>query len=320
MESRNGLHIAWVDAADARDGAWRGLLPHHDLDIVRVDEPAPEDRAALAEAGFIVKPALVNWVADLTGSDEEFTARLPASERRNLRLGRRCLNDAGLSLSIRDGLDEERLDAFLTVYDAQVERMRNGVNYARRHRDRLLAQHHEQMTAFAYDGERMVAGCILWLRPSQGLLQLRFAAATAPARRARVLHGIYAAVFRTARELGLPTMSLGNDTSAFGHIAQPGLFRFKCRLGFAPVPAGQIDEKMGGDEADLFVDLRRFSDPSLVLGYEAPRFTAQQGRGSLRLTVLSREENVDLAPYRTRHVTGIDHRRTGIFRSPHNPR
>ncbi|MEC7057522.1 hypothetical protein RFN57_35345 [Streptomyces violaceochromogenes] len=59
------------------------------------------------------------------------------------------------------------------------------------------------------------------------------------------------------------------------------------------------------------MDLQRFSDPSLVLGYGAPRFAAQQGPGSLRLTVLSREENVDLAPYRTRHVTGIDHRCIG---------
>ena len=43
------------------------------------------------------------------------------------------------------------------------------------------------------------------------------------------------------RDLGLQWISLGSDPSLYGDLAMPGLFTFKARLGFVPIPIRCFD-------------------------------------------------------------------------------
>jgi len=108
----------------------------------------------------------------------------------------------------------------------------------------------------------------------------------------------------------LETLSLGNDTSLYGHITSPGLYEFKKRLGFAPWPSATVDPGLGGDEADRFVSLRALTDPSLLLAYDAGFGTADVVRENrpqrLRLHILASGDHVDLAPYRADFLSGVE--------------
>jgi hypothetical protein len=68
-----------------------------------------------------------------------------------------------------------------------------------------------------------------------------------------------------AREAGLAYVSLGNDPALFGHVVQPGLFDFKTRMGFTPVPSEVLDPSLAGEFADRVLSLRSLADPSLFV-------------------------------------------------------
>lgn len=85
---------------------------------------------------------------------------------------------------------------------------------------------------------------------------LRFSAVEPRWRAASLARVLYLAAFRTARELGCPLVTLGNDPNLYGHVAKPGLMLFKARLGFRPVPAGTVVPTMAGDVADRIVLLK----------------------------------------------------------------
>jgi hypothetical protein len=255
--------VATVDRDEAERHAWKAAdVP---VDIVRLADSEGLDEAILADLGFVARPRWINWCAPVRDSAAEFEAALPGTERRNIRLGRRFVRDEGLHVSVQAGLTPELMDEFLAVYDRQIEAMRRGKNFARRWRDRLLAAGHEHVSVCVYEGTGMIVGSLWWIRPGQSVLQMRFSAASVDARSGRVMRVAYMEALRFARESGLAFASLGNDPSLFGHVVQPGLFTFKSRFGFAPVPSHVLDPKLGGEHADRFLSLRSLSDPALVV-------------------------------------------------------
>ncbi|MEU1493027.1 hypothetical protein ABZ456_22545 [Streptomyces sp. NPDC005776] len=264
ITEQDGIVIASIGPDEAEHRAWE-RVEQPPIDVVRLLDHERTDAADRARLGFLTRPRWVNWWAPVGASDEEFTARVSGTERRNIRLGRQAIQAEELRLSVVPGLEEDVLDEFLVVYDEQISGMARGKNYARRSRDRLLEDRSEFVSVCVYAGPVMVVGSIWWIRPSESLLQMRFSAASPSARSSRVMRAAYVEAFRFARESGLSYVSLGNDPSLFGHVVQPGLFNFKSRLGFSVIPSAVLDASLGGNFADKFLSLRALSDPALVV-------------------------------------------------------
>ncbi|MFD9880362.1 hypothetical protein ACFWZT_02705 [Streptomyces alboflavus] len=267
------LVIATVDRAEAESHAWKAAGAGADgppIDIVRLAEsdvdPSGAVDADLVALGFVARPKWLNWCAPVRESRAAFEAALSGTERRNIRLGTRFVHDEELRLDVRVGLTEDLVDEFLVLYEQQIAGMPRGQNFARRGRDRLLAgaDEHVSVCVTTRDGA-MLVGSLWWIRPEDSVLQMRYSASAADARSGRVMRAAYAEALQFAREQGLAYASLGNDPSLFGHVVQPGLFNFKTRFGFAPVPAQVLTPKLGGGFVDKFLTLRSLSDPALVV-------------------------------------------------------
>ncbi|WP_069738767.1 GNAT family N-acetyltransferase [Streptomyces sp. EN27] len=269
IAEQDGVVVATVDRAEAERQAWKSAGAP--VDIVRLAEPDSLDESALAGLGFVTRPRWINWCAPVKESAAEFEAALPGTERRNVRLGRRFVEDEGLKVSVRVGLTPTLVDEFLVVYDRQIEAMPRGKNYARRWRDRLLDAADEHVSVSVHDGTRMIVGSLWWIRPEQSVMQMRFSAASPDARASRVMRVAYLEALEFARKSGLRFASLGNDPSLFGHVVQPGLFTFKSRLGFTPLPSQILDPRLAGEYADRFLTLRSLSDPALVVTWGGHR-------------------------------------------------
>lgn len=312
---QDDLAIALVDQREAENKAWEASGAA--IDVVRLTDSEAIDDATLTRLGFMARPQWVNWCAALRSSEEEFEAALSGTERRNIRLGRRFIEDARMRVEVREGLTEGLVDDFLTVYDEQIARMPRGKNFARRWRDRLLAGSDEHVSACVYADETMVAGSLWWMRQEQSVLQMRFSAASRDARSNRVLRAAYLEAFRFARRSGVAFASLGNDPSLFGHVVQPGLFNFKSRLGFTVVPSQVLDPRLAGEFADRFLSLRSLSDPSLVVTWGRHRGRppswpeAAQGSGHDLLLLSGSPDASALAGFRTDSF-----RETGLVNVP----
>ncbi|MEU9716197.1 hypothetical protein [Streptomyces sp. NPDC047976] len=296
IAEQDGLVIATLDRAEAERRAWREAdVP---LDIARLADSEEADDDVLAELGFTARPHWVNWCAPVRSSEAEYTAALSGTERRNVRLGRRVILDESLRLVVQEGLTEELMDDFLDVYDAQIAGMPRGRNFARARRERLLDAAAEHIGVSVYAGPTMVAGSLWRVRPEPSVLQMRFSASAPDARSGRVLRAVYAEALEYARGRGLAHASLGNDPSLFGHVVQPGLFNFKSRFGFTPVPSQILDPHLGGEYADRFLSLRSLADPTLVVasgGYRGtspalPEALSARGHDLLLLSVNPAEE------------------------------
>lgn len=262
IRERDGLVLAVASSEEIKGQEWLDL--YRSVDIVRLREGDHLGEEERSRHGFITRPQWVNWWCRLADSEADFVADLTATERRNIRLGRKAIRDDSLRIEVRECLTERTLDQFLTVYDEQVSGMPRGKNYAARFRDEMLSNSTEYVTVCTYSGTSMEVGSIWWMRPHESVLQMRFSAARPDARSGRVMRTVYLDALQYARENGYEYGSLGNDPSLFGHIVQPGLFNFKSRLGFTPVPAGTLAPQLAGVFTEKVMSLRSLSDPSLV--------------------------------------------------------
>ncbi|MFJ9455874.1 hypothetical protein ACIRST_12415 [Kitasatospora sp. NPDC101447] len=263
------LVVASVDLEEAEERAWERAGAA--VDVVRLLDSEGVPDGVIARLGFIARPRWLNWCAPVLGSEEEFADGLSGTERRNIRLGRRFVQEYGLRLGVRPGLTADYMDDFLAVYDQQIADMPRGKNFARRHRDRLLAAADEHVNVSLWEGTTLLAGSIWWKRPGLSVLQMRFSAASPGARSGRALRALYAEAMAYARGQGLTYVSLGNDPALFGHVVQPGLFTFKSRMGFTPVPSELLDPSLAGEFADRILTLRSLPDPSLLVTWGGHR-------------------------------------------------
>ena len=292
----HGVRIGLVDPAEAARTDW---TPHRaELDVVRVERPPVGCWADLAAAGFALKPFLVTWVAPAVTGEAEFVAALPRKERQTIRAARDQLARERLRLSI-EPVDDRLLDAFLPLYARRIAEMRHGWAVACEQREMIMAEADRHFAVCAYDGDDLV-GCTLgWHRPHLDIVQLRFSAVEARRRRWGLARLLYLAAVDETRRRGVATASLGMDPNLYGHIAKPGLFTFKRRLGFVPLPSQFVDPGTGVDHADRLLHLGRLADPTFFLAYAG----AEPGR-ELRMDVFSRASDVDLRPWRAAFITG----------------
>lgn len=265
IDTKENARIALASVEEALDRDWHD--PASDIDIVRVRLANLARREELEAAGFLVKPSWINWMAPLTASATAFQARLPSKERKSHRYAARTAENSGIELRVLPTVGEQDLHEFLRLYDRQIAGMAHGVNHARRQERHLLHNLTTLLGVFAYADGTLTGGCLGWLRSEQSMIQLRFSAVADAARQGMLSRLMYMAAFDAARERGYAWASLGNDPSLLGHTAQPGLFGFKSRLGFVPVPTQTLPPQVTGDEAELIVRMRALAQPSLSIAY-----------------------------------------------------
>lgn len=302
----HGLDTASINVAEAAGVDWSEMRAK--VDIVRIVDPEPASWWALRQAGFAIIPECVTWTAPIGESGEAFVARLSANERRNIRKGARFLTTLGIRLEVTAPLDAPSFDAFLGLYVPQVEAMRHGVPFALHQRSEILDQRADYVMVQALRDDTLLGCCVCLVHGDPPTILVRFTATSQEGRESRVVRAMYLRAFEVARERGCGSVSLGTDPALYGHIAKPGLFRFKSRLGFTPVPGrifGSFDDP---DEAWRVLSLDALNDPSLLLSYQLPdsdipvEITAET---RLRLDVLTRGSGIDFDPYRAPFLADI---------------
>jgi hypothetical protein len=303
-----GLPLAVVDVREALEGDWE--RHRHEVDVVRVQDPPPERWADLAAAGFAPKPQVVVWRAATAASDEAFLERLTTRDRRNVFVARRRGLAAGLRFDVRP-VSPALLEAFLPLYERQIAEMRHGWPVAARHRERILAEGERYFAVCAWEGADLAGACISLQSPDRDEVRGRFGAVAARHHATGLTRLLYMELIGEARRRGFTWVSLGSDPNLYGHLAKPGLFGFKSRLGFVPVPSHLVDPGSGSDQADRIVGLRALGDPSFVLAY-APGPGGGPERGpALRLEMFSSTGDLDLRPYSPAHLAGVRLHRLG---------
>ncbi|MFD7122725.1 MULTISPECIES: hypothetical protein [Streptomyces] len=316
ITDENGIRIAHagIDEAIGRDWHKEQL----DADLVRVKDPDVADWQSLREAGFTVKPGWITWMAPACASEETFLKRMSRRSRRGARNSAAVLAERRVTLTPRSPLDAGQMDEFLTLYEAHVATLRNGIPFARRIRESLLERPENYFTVRAEDaGGNLIGACLCEIDATMSIVRVRFTALGAGERDGNLARSLYLSAFQEARERGHRWISLGSDPSTYGHLVQPGLFIFKSRFGLFPVPLKLLQPDahpvQAADEADLILRLTAFTDPSLHVAYDgdAPARhstdaawlgeDAQQERElavPLHLEILSRDVDIDTNDYR----------------------
>ncbi|MFF7726717.1 GNAT family N-acetyltransferase [Streptomyces sp. NPDC008001] len=294
-----GLPVAMIGPDELSSAPWRRSGAARAA-VVRMPAPPPELYGALARRGFVRKPSTVTWRAALGASEEEFLARLPRKTRQHVHRARRLIAREGLREAVEDRITPESLDRFLALYEDRVSRMPYGVAFARRHRENILYGPEKYAGVFLYRGDALEGGALVLECPEEGAVRVRWSAVTEAARRASLPRQLYCTTMRVAREKGYAWATLGDDPNLYGHIARPGLFTFKARMGFEAVPSQDFADPAGFDEADLVLSLEALTDPVLMLGY------ADDGPGrALRSHVVSASgTGLDAGPYTAAFLSG----------------
>jgi hypothetical protein len=299
IETVFGLDTAVVTVDEALRTDW---VAHRDkIDVVRVVNPEPASWQALRRAGFAIMPPYVTWTAPMSESEAAFIAGLSVKERRNFELGLRFVAEHKIRLAVIAPIDIESFDAFLDLYNRQIDSMRHGVPFAHQQRADILAKPDDYFLVQALQGETLVGCCVCMKRSDAATVIIRFATSTPESRKGCIVRAMYLKAFEKARDLGCRDLSLGTDPALYGHIAKPGLFRFKSRLGFIPIPARIYGTYDDPDEAGRVLSLDTLSEPSLLLSYHLPAdgtIEAITDGTPLRLDVLTRSPDTEIDLYR----------------------
>ncbi len=259
-----GLSVAIVSAQEALSLRLdRRELPG--VNVLRVPEPPAASWIDLARAGFVRKPSWITWVSPVCGSDEQWLARMPKRSRYDVRRAREAAAE-GLRQVVEQPLTPAALEEFLVLYERMVAKMPHGVGFAASLREGLLAEE-RHYAVYLYGEDGMVGGCLCLESPQTDTVKLRFSAVDPVWRDRSLARALYAECVAVARRKGYRQVTLGNDPNLYGHIPQPGLFTFKARLGFVPVPAEPFGVNPWRDEADLLLSLDGLNDLVLMLGY-----------------------------------------------------
>lgn len=291
-----GLPMAIVDVEDALSGSWRRY--ERAVDVVRVQDPPPAAWPQLREAGFLPKPQVLHWRAEACGSEEEYFARLPRKDRYDIRVAYRHAAAQGLELTV-EPLTAELFDEFLTLYERQIAGMRNGMAVAAEQRDKILAEAGTYFAVLARSGRELAGACLNQDLTAFDEIRARFSAITSEQRADGLARVLYCEILREARRRRRHWVSLGRDINLYGHVGNPGLFSFKSRLGFTPVPSQRVEPGSGSHQADRLIAFTTLSDPALVLSYE-PAATADAAvRAPLNLNVFTADVTaIDVRSYR----------------------
>lgn len=302
IQEFSGLRIAFAGVKEALRTDYSALRGRADL--VRVISPPAGSLAALAAVGFMPKPHTLTWIAATRESEDAFLIHLSQKDRQNIRIARRRAVADGLHGRIVRPVDARFLDDFLPLYRARIAEMRHGDPIAAEYRDAVL--HGGYYALACYDGTELAGGCLIRECPSDDLAEIRFSAVDLRRRSASLARVLYLDAVRTAGELGYRRVSLGSDPNLYGHLAKPGLFGFKWRMGFEAVPAQSVLPDKGFDEADLILSISELDQPVVLLSYAQndPDSRAADRRG-LRAEIFSGPADIDTRPYAAPFLTEL---------------
>ncbi|GAA1989722.1 hypothetical protein [Kitasatospora viridis] len=316
----HGLRIALLGAEEALESdpvRLYALSAQDGVGVLRVVDPPAALHADLERAGFLVTPSWVTWLAPVRAADETFLAAMTSGERSNVRRALRETAKRSLRITVHAPLSRAVFDDFLGLYEDQVARMRNGSSYAASWREEIAADPDLYYVVAARDADgELLGACLCWDQPELSITRIAFTAQAAAERQGRVVRALYMTATAEARGRGREWISLGSDPTLYGHITEPGLFGFKARLGFRPVPTRFL-QPAEPDQADAVLSLRGLTDPTLLLSYAAPGRPAAGAVGTavagdlpvpepaLRLTVMSAAADVDLSSHRAGFLAGL---------------
>ena len=296
-----GLPVAVIDVDEALNGGWRARCD--DVDVVRVQDPPRRHWADLAAAGFMPKPQVLTWRAATAASEDDFLAGLARKDKQNIRIARRRAAADGLTTTVHE-VDARLLDVFLPMYEAQIAVMVHGWSVATEHREKILADAENYFAVCVWDDGLLVGASINQQSRERDEVRARFSAVVPGQRQASLARVIYLEVVRVARQRGFAWVGLGSDPNLYGHLVKPGLFGFKSRLGFVPVPSHLVDPGSGSDQADRIVGFGALTDPSFVLSY-APGALGPERGTRLRMDMFSSNASVDLRPFTVDYLDGV---------------
>jgi GNAT superfamily N-acetyltransferase len=262
-----GLPVAAIEPEDLdHDPApWTRL--DRPVAVVRMTNPPTETWDVLARRGFVRKPATLTWLARLEESEDAFLGGIPHKSRQYVHRARRRMAAQGVREVVEDRVSADSLARFLDLYEERIAEMRYGVAFARRFSTTILEGPEKYFGVFLYRAEELVGGCVVLECPDESAIRIRWSAVTESARKASYPRALYCTVMRVAREKGYTWATLGDDPNLYGHLAQPGLFTFKSRMGFEAVASQDFGDPGAWDEADLVLSLDALSAPALMLEY-----------------------------------------------------
>ncbi len=293
----HGINIVLTDCAEAVSRDWRWYSGP--ADVVRVDKPDPQRYGELSRHGFAIKPQFVTWTAKACESEEEYLAGLTGRERQRIRAARSRLRAEGLSVRTR-AIDPVLVDRFLVLYRSSVGRIRHGVLVACEEREAVLADRDSYFAVCVMAGGDLVGCCLAQLDEPAGTVRVRFSAVDAPHREASLARVLYLEAAQQARARGLATFSLGKDRNLYGHIAKPGLLRFKRQLGLRPHPSHFLNPAVGHDQADLIVGFQALADPAMIL-----RYPGETASDDLALEVFTTRPGPDIRAFENKFAGAI---------------
>lgn len=217
--------------------------------LIRITGGVAGEREVWEERGFRVRPAWVAWIARPRRSREEYLRSLPRKVRQDT--GRALARAQALQLEVVSPVRAGDLAEFLALYRSGLSGMAHGFDYASEVAGSIVDDpHHVLLRARA--GDRLEGGLIGQAVPGL-IFKFRFSAVTARARRDSLARVLYLRGFDLARDRGLGVVSMGNDPNLYGGDIRPGLFAFKCRLGFRCVAAAQTSSARDGDVAERWL-------------------------------------------------------------------
>lgn len=300
IRTESGLAIGLVTTDEAV-----ALSPGQDIagvDVLRVPDPRPADWDMLRRCGFVPKPAKISWLTATTDSDEEYVAGLPKKERWHMRRAGHLAETDGVRLVVEQPIGTARLDAFLRVYLEQVGRMRYGVPYVTDQYAAIRDGTDPYFAVWAMSREEVVGGCLVVAEPGARFTRIRFSATAERFRDSSLSRIVYLKAINASRARGYDSVTLGSDPNLYGHIVKIGLFGFKRRLGFVPVPSQEV-RGSGADEADRVLRLGALEDPAFVLGY--PPAAGSRGWCGGWGTFFTARPELDTSSYRTDLMAGV---------------
>ncbi|MCX2181309.1 GNAT family N-acetyltransferase [Streptomyces sp. SKN60] len=293
--SSMGLPMALVDVDQALSGDWREY--EGKVDLIRVQDPPVESWTRLREAGFLPKPQVVAWRAEVLDSEERYLGTLPRKDRYDIRTAYRRAGEGGLRVGT-EPLTAGLLDEFLELYERQVAAMRHGWAVAVEQRRNILAEAGSYCAVTVRSQGTLVAGCLNQDVPAKDEIRARFSAVSSDHRHDSLARLLYWEMLREARGRKRRWASLGRDINLYGHVVKPGLFSFKSRLGFAAVPGQLLEPGSGSHQADRVVRFKELTDPTLLLSYAPVAGEAAALAAPLQLNLCTPSEELDTGPYR----------------------
>lgn len=147
-----------VDADEALATDW--TAHRGELDAVRVTAIPPGSEERLAEAGFVVKPDWLIWLAPEGADEGEFLSRLAPHARHLFRKSLRATARSGTVIRVDQPVRVGLLDEFLAVYASRVGQMRHGLLLAPREREQFLSGGAEHLMVSALRDGALIGGCV----------------------------------------------------------------------------------------------------------------------------------------------------------------